>query len=223
VLLRQNLDVLRQGIEEGRITFANSLKYIFTTTSANFGNMFSMAGASIFLTFLPLLPKQILLNNFLSDVPALAIAADNVDPELVQVPRRWDVKFIRNFMLVFGLISSAFDYLTFGVLIFVVHAAPPLFRSGWFVESLLTELFVAMVVRTRRPFYRSRPGRGLLLSTVGVTIIALVITYLPIGSLLGFVPMPLPVLGVIVIITILYVLVTEVGKQIFYRRMGPGR
>jgi Mg2+-importing ATPase len=220
VLLRQDLDVLRQGIEEGRITFANSLKYIFTTTSANFGNMFSMAGASIFLTFLPLLPKQILLNNFLSDIPALAIAADNVDPELVRVPRRWDVKFIRNFMIVFGLISSAFDYLTFGVLIFVVHAAPPLFRSAWFVESLLTELLVAMVVRTRRPFYRSRPGRGLLLSTVAVSIIALVITYLPIGAPLGFVPMPLPVLGGILTITVLYVLATEAGKQVFYRRMG---
>jgi Mg2+-importing ATPase len=221
VLLRSSLDVLRQGIEEGRITFANSLKYVFTTTSANFGNMFSMAGASVFLTFLPLLPKQILLNNFLSDIPALAIAQDHVDPEMVEKPHRWDVRFIRNFMIIFGLISSVFDFLTFGVLLNVVRAAPPLFRSGWFVESLLTELLVAMVVRTRRPFYRSRPGRGLLLSTLGIAAITLVITYLPFNNVLGFVPLPPTVMGLIIIITVLYVLVTEISKRIFYRKLGP--
>src|SRR5262249_30821428 len=154
VLLEQGLDVLRRGIEEGRVTFANSLKYVFTTTSANFGNMFSMAGASVLLPFLPLLAKQILLNNFLSDFPAIAIAVDNVDQEWVEKPRRWDVRFIRNFMIIFGLVSSLFDFLTFGALLFIVRATPAQFQSGWFVESLLTELFVALVVRTRRPFYK---------------------------------------------------------------------
>ncbi len=222
VLLERGLDVLRRGIEEGRVTFANSLKYVFTTTSANFGNMFSMAGASLFLPFLPLLPKQILLNNFLSDFPALAIAGDNVDRELVETPHRWDVKFIRNFMIVFGLISSAFDYLTFGLLLFIVRATPEQFQTGWFVESLLTELLVMFVVRTRRPFYKSKPGRWLAISTLIVTLITLAIPYLPFSALLGFVPLPMEVMALLLCITLLYVLATEVAKRIFYTRVTVG-
>jgi Mg2+-importing ATPase len=220
VLLEQGLDVLRNGIQEGRITFANSLKYVFTTTSANFGNMFSMAGASLLLPFLPLLAKQILLNNFLSDFPAIAIASDNVDPEWVETPHRWDVRYIRNFMIVFGLVSSIFDFLTFGVLLFVVRATPEQFHSGWFVESLLTELFVAMVVRTRRPFYKSRPGGWLLVSTLTVAVLTPVLLYLPFSSLLGFVPLPFQVLALLLLITLLYILATEVVKQVFYRRLA---
>jgi len=219
VLLEQNLDVLRQGIAQGRQTFANTLKYVFTTTSANFGNMFSMAGLSLFLPFLPLLPKQILLNNFLSDFPAMTIAGDAVDPEMVDRPRRWDVKFIRNFMIVFGLISSAFDYLTFGLLLGVLKASEAQFRTGWFIESLFTELFILLVVRTRRPLFRSKPGRFLWMSTLVVGIATLFLPYLPaVGPAFDFVPLPPLMLVLLLAVTGLYIAVNEVAKTVFYRR-----
>ena len=219
VLLKQDLDVLRQGIEEGRRTFANTLKYVFTTTSANFGNMFSMAGASLFLPFLPLLAKQILLNNFLSDFPSLTIATDNVDPELVEKPRRWDIKFIRDIMVIFGLISSVFDFLTFGTLIFIVQAAPAEFRTGWFVESLMTELLITLVLRTRRSIFKSKPGFYLWLSTLAVTMVTVAIPYLPFGGLLGFTPLPLYALLLLLVITVVYVAVSEVAKRIYFARL----
>src|SRR5438067_8658404 len=134
-------------------------------TSANFGNMFSMAGASLFLPFLPLLPKQILLTNVLTDFPEMTIATDNVSPELVTQPRRWNVAYIRKFMLTFGLLSSIFDYLTFAVLLLVMHASPDEFRTGWFVESVISASAVVLVIRTRRPFFKSRPGKPLLIAT----------------------------------------------------------
>ncbi|CAN5624823.1 magnesium-translocating P-type ATPase [soil metagenome] len=219
VLLKQDLDVLRQGIEEGRATFANTLKYVFTTTSANFGNMFSMAGASLFLPFLPLLAKQILLNNFLSDFPSLTIATDNVDRELVEKPRRWDIKFIRDIMVIFGLISSIFDFITFGTLIYIVKAAPEEFRTGWFVESLMTELLITLVLRTRRSIFKSKPGFYLWLSTLAVTIVAVAIPYLPFGPLLGFTPLPLYALLLLLAITAVYVVVSEVAKRIYFARL----
>jgi Mg2+-importing ATPase len=218
VLLEQNLNVLLEGIEEGRRTFANTIKYIFTTTSANFGNMFSMAGASLFLPFLPLLAKQILLNNFLSDFPGMTIAADNVDAEWVQRPRRWNIRFIRNFMVLFGLVSSLFDYLTFGVLLFLLRATPEQFRTGWFVESLMTELVIALVVRTRQPFFRSRPGRLLWTSTLVVAVLALALPYLPFANLLGFVPLPISTMALLMGITALYIIAAEIAKYIFYHR-----
>ena len=162
VLLERDLDVIRCGIEEGRRTFANTLKYILTTTSANLGNMVSMAAASLFLPFLPLLAGQILLNNFLSDIPAIGLADDSVDRELVDRPRRWDMRLIGRFMVEFGLVSSVFDVLTFTLLLVVFATGAEAFRTAWFVESLLTELVIALVVRTRRPFYASRPGTVLL-------------------------------------------------------------
>jgi Mg2+-importing ATPase len=217
VLLERSLDVIRHGVEEGRKTFANTMKYILTTTSANLGNMLSMAAASLFLPFLPLLAGQILLNNFISDIPAVGLADDTVDPELVTRPRRWDVRFIARFMLVFGLVSSVFDFLTFGVLRTVFHAAPPLFRTGWFVESLLTELLVALVVRTRRPFFRSRPGALLLWSTVVLIPVTLVMPALPFAGLFGFVTMPMALLLTICAISALYVVATELVKQPFFR------
>jgi Mg2+-importing ATPase len=220
VLLQSDLEILRRGIEEGRTTFANSLKYVFTTTSANFGNMLSMAAASLVLPFLPLLAKQILLNNFLSDFPAIALAGDRVDPEYITAPRRWDMGFIRRFMVVFGLVSSAFDILTFWLLLRVVGATPAQFRTGWFVESLLTELLVALVVRTRRPCFRSRPGGWLLGSTAIVVIFALALPYLPGAALLEFVPLPPAVLALIVVVTLGYVLVVEATKHVFYARAG---
>lgn len=216
VLLRHDLDVLLAGIKEGRRTFANTLKYIFTTTSANFGNMLSMAGASIFLPFLPLLAKQILLNNFLSDFPAMGIPGDNVDNDLVEKPHRWNIHFIRNFMIVFGLVSSVFDYATFGILLFVVHATEQQFQTGWFIESLLTELVIALVVRTRRPFFRSRPGKALWMLTLVVSIATLVIPYLPFSHFLGFTPLPVWVMIALVALTGLYVAAAEIAKKIFY-------
>lgn len=218
VLLRRDLDVLRRGVEEGRRTFANTLKYILTTTSANLGNMVSMAGASLLLPFLPLTASQILLNNFLSDVPAVGIADDNVDPELISRPRRWDMRFIGRFMIEFGLLSSLFDVLTFGVLISVFHAGVAEFQTAWFVESLLTELVIAVVVRTRRPFYRSRPGSVLLLTTVALVAVTPAIPYLPLASAIGLVPLPSALLLYIFAIAALYMLGAESAKRWFYRR-----
>jgi Mg2+-importing ATPase len=218
VLLKRDLDVLCQGIVYGRNAFANSLKYVFTTNSANFGNMFSMAGASLFMPFLPLLPKQILLNNLLSDLPSTAIAADTVDPELTCVPRRWDIKFIRDSMITFGLVSSIFDYATFAILLYVVRASPAEFRTGWFIESLLTELFITLVLRTRRPFFRSKPGRELNLSVWVVFAVAVILPYTPVSAALGFVPLPLPLMLTIMGITAAYLVASELVKQQFYAR-----
>jgi Mg2+-importing ATPase len=216
VLLERGLDVIRRGIEEGRRTFANTLKYVLITTSANLGNMASMAAASLFLPFLPLLPGQILLNNFLSDIPAVGLGADRVDEELVDHPRRWDIAFIGRFMLLFGLVSSAFDLVTFGVLRLGFAATPELFRTAWFVESLLTELVVALVVRTRRPFYRSRPGPVLLWTTALLVPVAVAIPFLPYASRIGFVPMSGPLVAVLAVITLAYVAATELVKWWFY-------
>jgi len=218
VLLEPDLDVVRRGIEEGRKTFANTLKYLLITISANLGNMVSMAAASLFLPFLPLLASQVLLNNFLSDIPAVGLAGDNVDRELVDHPRRWDMRFIARYMVEFGLLSSIFDLVLFGVLIATFHAGPALFRTGWFVQSLLTELVIALVVRTRRPFYRSRPGNVLLGTTAALVLVSLALPYFPGAEALGFVPLPGAVLAVVATITALYVLAAEATKRWFYRR-----
>jgi Mg2+-importing ATPase len=217
VLLQRDLDVIRRGVEEGRRTFANTLKYVLTTISANLGNMISMAAASLFLPFLPLTAGQILLNNLLSDIPAFGIANDNVDPELVQRPRRWNMSFIGRFMVEFGLLSSLFDLLTFGALLFVFRAPPQVFRTGWFVESLLTELVIALVVRTRRPFLRSRPTSVLLVPTLILMVLTPLIPYVPFADALGFVPIPATLLAVLLGITAVYVLAAEMTKRWFYR------
>jgi Mg2+-importing ATPase len=218
VLLERGLDVIRRGVEEGRKTFANTLKYVLTTTSANLGNMVSMAAASLFLPFLPLTAGQILLNNFLSDVPAVGIADDNVDPELVERPRRWDIRFIGRYMVQFGILSSVFDVLTFVALLTVFRSTSDIFRTGWFVESLLTELVVALVMRTERPFFRSRPGTVLLATTSVLIVFAFAIPYLPLARVFGFVRLPGPVMVAIFIVTVLYVGATELQKRWFYRR-----
>jgi Mg2+-importing ATPase len=217
VLLEPGLDVLAQGVEDGRVTFANTLKYVFMATSANFGNMFSMAGASLFLPFLPLLPVQILLTNLLTDFPEMAIASDLVDPEQTVVPRRWDIRFIRDFMLTFGLVSSVFDYATFGVLLFVLRAGAAEFRTGWFVESVLSASMVVLVIRTRRPFLRSRPGRWLTIATVSVWAATLALPYTPLGALFKFVPLPWPFLAWLAAILIVYMSAAELAKALFYR------
>lgn len=217
VLLEADLAVIRRGVEEGRKTFANTLKYILTTTSANLGNMVSMAAMSLSLPYLPLTAGQILLNNFLSDIPAVGIAGDSVDPELIDRPRRWDLRFVGRFMIEFGILSSLFDFLTFAVLLGGFAAGEAEFRTGWFVESLLTELVIALVVRTRRPFFRSRPGGLLLTSTLVLIGLTLSISYLPGAGWLGFVPLPGAFLAALVTITAGYVTAAELTKRWFYR------
>ena len=217
VLMDSGLNVLKRGIELGRTTFANTIKYILITTSANFGNMFSMAGASLFMPFLPLLPKQILLINFLTDFPAVTIASDTVDPEEMKKPRRWDTAYIRKFMFTFGLISSVFDYLTFAVLLLGFHTAQELFQSSWFILSILTELLTLLVMRTKRPFFKSRPAPLLLFSTIGVGILTLLIPILPLEKVLNIIPIPLPLLFALLGIAVLYIVATEIGKHFFFR------
>jgi Mg2+-importing ATPase len=223
VLLEKDLGVVLHGVREGRRTFANTMKYVFTTTSANFGNMLSMAVAAAVLPFLPLLASQILIINFLTDLPATTIATDEVDPEQLEQPHSWDISFVRNFMFVFGAVSSVFDLLTFGVLILVFAADAVTFRSGWFLESVATELAVLFVLRTRRPFFRSRPGRLLALSSLGVAALTFAIPYSPIAGVLGLAGPAPALLATLVLITALYVAATEVTKHFFYAvRALPG-
>ena len=217
VLLKRDLAVLHQGIVLGRTTFANTMKYIFTTISANFGNMFSMAGASFFLPFLPLLPVQVLLTNFLTDFPMMNIAGDRVDDELVRKPQRWNIAFIRKFMITFGLVSSAFDFLTFAILLMIFKAGQEMFRTSWFIESVLTELLVVFIVRTRKPFFRSSPGRLLMITSFIVVAVTIAIPFSPLHGLLGLIPLPLHVLAALLILTAFYIISTEITKRFFYR------
>ncbi len=218
VLLEHDLGVLAEGVRAGRLTFANTLKYILMATSANFGNMFSMAGASLFMPFLPLLPKQILLTNLLTDFPEMTIAADNVDPEAADRPRRWDIGFLRRFMVVFGLVSSLFDYATFGLLALVLHASPEQFRTGWFLESVVSAALVVLVVRTRRPFFRSRPGRGLVLATLAVIASTIILPFTPLAGPFELVPLPAAFFVALFGVVLLYGLAAETIKHFFYRR-----
>jgi Mg2+-importing ATPase len=220
VLLKNDLVVLHQGIIQGRKTFANSLKYVFMATSANFGNMFSVAGASLFLSFLPMLPKQILLINFLTDLPEMTIANDNVDEVFIQRPHRWDVGFIRRFMLVFGPLSSVFDFLTFGLLLWVIHADEATFHTGWFIESVLSASVVVFSIRSRLPFYRSHPSRLMILVTLIVAFVALVLPYSPLADILGFKPIGVWTMGMIGGIIILYFISAEIVKHWFYRHFS---
>ena len=193
------------------------MKYIFVATSANFGNMFSMAGASIFLKFLPLLPKQILLTNLLTDFPSLQIASDSVDETWLEKPVKWDMKFIKKFMIVFGITSSLFDYLTFFVLIFIFNANEKLFQTGWMLESVISAMVVMLIVRTARPFIKSKPSKGLLIAILSVSIVLISIIYSPINTYLGLVKLPLKALASMLGISILYALFAEVLKGKFYK------
>ncbi len=218
VLLKRDLGVLRLGVESGRRTFANTLKYIAITTSANFGNMVSMALATPFLPFLPLVAKQILLNNFLSDIPSIAISTDNVDAKQARRPERWNIHEVRRFMIVFGLVSSVFDGLTFVILLKFYHAGEAEFQTVWFVVSLLTEIAVVFSLRTRAVFFRSRPGLALIAVSIMVSAVAIAIPYAgPLTRLLGFVAIPLPVMGALLAVVLTYVCTTEVTKYWFYK------
>ncbi len=217
VLLEKDLDVLIDGVREGRVTFANTLKYVLIATSANFGNMFSMAGASLLLPFLPLLPKQILLTNMLTDLPAMTLSSDGVDEEMLARPRRWDIGFIRSFMLTFGVLSSVFDYLTFGLLLLVFHANTEQFRTAWFVESVLSASLILLVVRSRRPIFASRPSLRLVGATLAVCLVTVALPYLPFAGLLGFTSLSPEYFVAIAAIVILYIGAGELAKRVFYR------
>lgn len=219
VLMEMNLNVLVEGVREGRRTFANTMKYVFMATSANFGNMFSMAGASLFLPFLPLLPKQILLTNLMTDFPEMAIATDNVDQEMIEKPRRWNIKFIRNFMATFGLVSSIFDYLTFGVLLLILHATPEQFRTAWFLESVISAVLIVLIVRTRKPFFKSSPGRYLLTATLLIVGFIIGLPFTPLAPIFGFTRLTGTFLIVIALIVVFLVLTTEIVKHVFYKRV----
>jgi Mg2+-importing ATPase len=218
ILLEKDLAVLDDGIREGRSSFANIMKYIVMGTSSNFGNMFSMAGASLFLPFLPMLPTQILLNNLLYDMSQMAIPSDNVDAELMRRPKRWRIDFIRQFMVIIGPISSVYDFLTFGALLFVFHANQQLFHTGWFVESLATQTLVVFVIRTAGNPLKSRPSRSLTLAVLAVVLIGFVLPYTPLGTLIGFTPMPLMLIVTIAVFAATYLGLVQIVKLWFYRR-----
>ena len=219
VLLEKDLNVLIEGVREGRTTFANTLKYVFMATSANFGNMFSMAGVSLFIPFLPLLPKQILLTNLLTDFPEMTIATDRVDEQMIDYPRRWDIKAIRKFMITFGLVSSVFDYLTFGLLLLVLHANEGQFRTGWFIESVISASMIVLVIRSRKPFFRSRPGKYLLIATLSIVCITFILPFTPLGNVFGFSP-PKPLVCLLLLLIIaVYIVTAEITKTIFYRKV----
>jgi Mg2+-importing ATPase len=219
VLLRHDLEVLRRGVRDGRATFANTLKYIGITTSANFGNMVSMALATPLLPFLPLAAKQILLNNFLSDLPSIAISTDRVDAGQLAGAQRWDVAAVRRFMLMFGLLSTVFDLLSFALLLQVFDAGEAEFQTAWFVISVLTELAVVMVLRTHGPAWRSMPSRLLLWTTVAVVAGALALPYTgALARLFGFVPLGAHLVAAVVLIVATYVAATEMAKLRFFAK-----
>ena len=220
ILLQNDLGVLHAGIREGRRTFGNVMKYIMMATSSNFGNMFSMAAATLFLPFLPMLPLQILLNNFLYDLSELPIPLDNVDEQDLARPRRWDMAFIRDFMVCIGPISSIFDFLTFWLLLKVLHADETLFHTGWFVESLATQVLVIFVIRTRGSPFASRPHPALLLTSLGIVGVAMVLPFTPLAGMLGFTPLPPEFFGLLAGLMIVYLVLVEIVKRWFYRRLA---
>jgi Mg2+-importing ATPase len=220
VLLEKDLDILAGGIGEGRRIFANTIKYVLMGTSSNFGNMFSAGAGSLFLSFLPMLPTQILLNNLLYDASEMTIPTDNVDDEQLRRPAHWDMRMIRRFMLFFGPISSVFDFATFAILLVGFDAGAALFRSGWFVESLATQSLAIFAIRTHRvPFFRSRPSKPLLASTLAVVAVGFALPFTPLAHTLGFTQLPLGLVAVILAIIPTYLLVLELGKRLFYERL----
>lgn len=218
ILLEHDLNVLRSGVIEGRRTFGNIMKYIMMGTSSNFGNMFSMAGASLFLPFLPMLPTQILINNMLYDISEIPIPLDNVDQEYLARPRQWDINFVRKFMLIIGPISSIFDFLTFFVMIKVLQAGEALFHTGWFIESLATQVLVIFIIRTRKNPFKSRPNMWLTIFSLCIVGLAILLPFTPLGNYLGFVAPPLLFFLILTGMVIIYLLAVEAVKQWFYKR-----
>jgi Mg2+-importing ATPase len=222
ILLRHDLKVLHDGVQEGRRTFANIRKYMMMGTSSNFGNMFSMAGAALFLPFLPMLPTQILLNNVLYDLSEVAIPLDHVDPDEVSGPQRWDMRFIRNFMWVVGPVSSLFDFLTFYVLLAILHADETLFQTGWFIESLATQVLVIFVIRTRQNPLASRPHLALAATSLAVVVAAIALPFTGLGDYFGFRPPPAEYFVILASMTVAYLAIVEATKRVFYRFLATG-
>ncbi len=221
ILLERSLRVLHQGILEGRKAFGNVMKYLLMGTSSNFGNMFSMAGAVLFLPFLPMLPTQILLNNFLYDLAQVTIPTDNVDASFVQKPHHWDISLIRNFMIFIGPISSIFDFLTFFMMLYVFQASEALFHTGWFVESLATQTLVLFIIRTAGNPLRSRPSRPLAMTTVLIVIVGIMLPFTPLANPLGFTLLPLIYFAFLAGMTVTYLFLVELVKHWLMRGM-PG-
>ncbi|UUT34836.1 HAD-IC family P-type ATPase [Microbacterium elymi] len=224
ILLEKDLGVLADGVTEGRRIFANTIKYVLMGTSSNFGNMFSASLASLLLPFLPMPPGQILLNNLLYDSSQLAIPTDNVDASQLRAPSHWDIPAIRRFMLLFGPISSLFDFATFGLMLVAFHAAPPEFRSGWFIESIATQTLIVFAVRTRRvPFLRSRPALPLTLGVLAVVALGTWLPYSPAAGFLGFTPLPAPFFLALVGMVVAYLVLVELAKVLYYSRLERPR
>ncbi len=222
ILLDHDLGVVHRGVLEGRRTFGNIMKYVMMGTSSNFGNMFSMAAGTLILPFLPLLPVQILINNFLYDISEIPIPMDEVDREYLERPRHWDMSFIRKFMLTVGPVSSLFDFVTFYVMLHVFRASEALFHTGWFIESLATQVLIIFVIRTQGNPLRSRPSRVLAATSLAVVAVAIALPYTPLGTRLGFVPVPGPFFVILAGIVLLYLAMAEVVKRWFYRRVMAG-
>lgn len=219
ILLKNDLRILHDGVIEGRKTVGNTMKYILMNTSSNFGNMFSVAGASLFLPFLPMLPIQILLNNLLYSISQVAIPTDNVDPSYTDSPKTWDIRFIKNFTILFGPISSIFDFTTFFILLFIYQANSSLFQTSWFIESICTQTLIIFVIRTRVvPFYKSKPSKLLMIGALGITAAGILIPLTILGSVFGFVQPPLSFFFVLIGLVMGYVLLVEIGKIWFYRK-----
>lgn len=223
ILLEKDLGVLADGITEGRGIFANTIKYVLMGTSSNFGNMFSAAAASGALSFLPMLPSQILLNNLLYDSSQLAIPTDRVDPEQLRAPSHWDIGLIRRFMLFFGPISSLFDFLTFAIMLGPFHAGPSLFRAGWFVESLATQTLIIFAIRTRRPMLRSRPSTTLVVAALTTVLVGAWIPLSPLADLLGFASPPATFYAMLAGLVLAYLALVELAKRLFYAELDSTR
>ncbi len=220
VLMEKDLSVLVDGIKEGRKTFANTLKYIYISTGSTFGNMCSVAAASLILPFLPMLPKQILLTNFITDFPYLAVASDNVDEDQLEKPGKWNLKLIRNYMVVFGIHSSIFDIITFLTLLFLLKSKEPAFQTGWFIESVLSELFIVFIIRTHKNFFKSRPGKYLFLLSLAGLVITITLPYVPFSADIGLLPLPLPNLAAMLIIVAAYIFTADLLKVWFFKKFS---
>jgi Mg2+-importing ATPase len=220
VLLGKDLGILAGGVLEGRRIFSNTMKYVLMGTSSNFGNMFSAAGGSLLLNFLPMTPTQILLNSLLYDAGEMTIPTDRVDAELLERPAEWDLRMIRRFMIIFGPISSIFDFATFGVMLFVFHARGSLFQTAWFTESLATQSLIIFAIRTRRvPFFRSRPSLALTAGTLGSAAVGLGLPFTPLAHLFGFTPLPAAFLAILGVMVVIYLALVELGKYFFFGRL----
>jgi Mg2+-importing ATPase len=220
ILLERGLRVLHRGIIEGRRAFGNVMKYLFMGTSSNFGNVLSMAAATLILPFLPMLPTQILLNNLLYDLAQITIPTDHVDEAFVRTPQRWDIGVIQRFMLWIGPLSSVYDLLTFFVLLRVFHADEATFHTGWFVESLATQTLVLFVIRTAESPLRSRPSAPLAITTIGVAALGALLPFTPLAAPLGFTPLPLAFYGILALMTSTYLLVVEAVKRRVLPKVG---